>query len=465
MANPDLKSLFPPVTKAEWMQQIRTDLKGKSIESLKRLTSEGVETEPVYTAEDLANLPLAANQATQTTGRTPGWLNVPSVRFDTETRTNSVLRDLLTKGADSFRLNLSGIEVEKINWSRLLNGLKLSDTPVWFYCDGQSETVAQALKPLLPYQLKGGFIDDPISRSLRFGTDPTESLTHLVEATRLTLDSPQCRTITVGSSVFHNAGATATQELAFTLNAVVDLCDSLTDSGLTMEQIVPKTALLLSIGTSYFTEIAKLRALRILWQRLLAFYHSSFSTHQAAFIFAQTSTFYDATATPYNNLLRATTEAMSAVIGGCDALTIHPYDAVLGESDAFSTRIARNISILLKEEAHLDKTLDPSAGSYYLETLTNELVESAWSLFLDVEKRGGLSKAFEAGFIQSEIDRAYQEKVEAVKNGRILVGVTKFRVQGELVAKPPAQPERSSETFQVSTPVFLPDRRLAEEFE
>ncbi|WP_421829650.1 methylmalonyl-CoA mutase family protein [Larkinella sp.] len=453
-----IKSLFPPVTKAEWTRQIVDDLKGKPVESLKRLTPDGLETEPFYTTEDLAGLPLATNQQSQRTDRSLGWLNIPGVRFETESETNTVLRTGLAKGADGFLLDLTEATIEEIQWSRLLHGLKLSDTPVWFRVDGQPENVATALKQILPYQLKGGIFDEPVARFLQSDIHPDAALAQMAEATRLTLDSPHFRTITVGSTVFHNAGATATQELAFTLNAVVDVFDHLTDAGLTMEQLIPKTAFVVSVGTSYFTEIAKLRALRILWQRLLLHY-SIFDRvggpiRYSSFIHAQTSTFYDATATPYNNLLRATTEAMSAVIGGCDALTVHPYDAVFGEPDEFSTRIARNISILLKEEAHLDKTLDPSAGSYYLETLTNELVESAWALFLDVENRGGLLKATESGFVPDELEKAYQAKVEAVKKGRILVGVTKFRVDGEVLVTKPVRLQKT-----------LPDLRLSQEFE
>ncbi|RRB02376.1 methylmalonyl-CoA mutase family protein [Larkinella rosea] len=460
---PDLtiQKWFPSVTKAEWIQQVTTDLKGKSIESLNRTTLDGLETEPFYTAEDLANQSRTENRSTLTTGRPLGWLTVPDVPFTTEQETNTILRDWLTKGADGFRIDLSGFEVAQLDWLRLLNGLKLSETPVWLRTNGQSGQAANALNRFLPYQLKGGFFDEPIARRLQFGNDPKEAIAQVTEATRLTLNSPQFRTITAGSTVFHNSGATATQELAFTLNTVVDLYDRLTDSGLTVEQIAPKTALSVSVGTSYFTEIAKLRALRILWQRLLAFYDASFiqaggPIPQSSFIHAQTSTFYDSTATPYNNLLRATTEAMAAVIGGCDSLTIHPYDAVFEEPDAFSNRIARNISILLKEEAHLDKTLDPSAGSYYLETLTKQLVGSAWDLFLKVENLGGLLKAVESGFIQEEIDKAYQAKVDAVENGRILVGVTKFRSNEAAVASPERSPTNEP---------GLAERRLAERFE
>lgn len=153
---------------------------------------------------------------------------------------------------------------------------------------------------------------------------------------------------------------------------------------------------------------------------------------------------------------------MAAVMGGCDVLTVYPYDSVLGPSATttdreFPERIARNVSVLLKEESYLDKVADPSAGSYYIENLTHQLTETAWTLFLDVEKRGGYKRVFADGFIASEIERAYQRKVEAVRNGKIIVGVTKFR-SDEI----PTSPNRLSVEKQVG---MLPDQRLAGEFE
>ncbi|RYE53550.1 MAG: hypothetical protein EOP18_08925, partial [Rhizobiaceae bacterium] len=172
----------------------------------------------------------------------------------------------------------------------------------------------KALRLVAPYQLKGGLL-----------TDISDST---AEATRLTADSPQFRTLCINTHAFHNAGATATQELAFTLASLADAYDRLTESGLTIEQLVPKTMLSVSVGTSYFMEIAKLRALRVLLARFTSAYSSA--SFLPFFIHSQTSTFYEAKATPNTNLLRATTESMAAVIGGCDALTVHPFDTVLG---------------------------------------------------------------------------------------------------------------------------------------
>ena len=327
--------------------------------------------------------------------------------------------------------------------SRLLNGIKLSETPVFFHQDLPAVDFVKTLQTVAPYQLKGGLLGPP---------DHTTA-----DATKLTMDSPQFKTICVSGHDFHNAGATATQELAFMLARLTDVYDQLTEAGLSVAQVAAKTMLSVSVGTSYFVEIAKLRALRVLWSRFIGAYGSEVHSSPLS-LHCQTSSFYDSTATPYTNLLRGTTEAMGAVIGGCDVLTVRPFDALLHAPGEFSQRIARNVSLLLAEESHLNKVSDPSAGSYYIEMLTHQLVESAWVLFLQVEEKGGLSKA--TAFVQSEIERAYQAKVEAVRNGRVLVGVTKFRVDEGGTMEPVSVEEAPTGLSE-----NLPNRRLAAEFE
>jgi len=445
---------FPPADKAAWLAQVQKESNNDPAvpESLRWHTGEGFVAEPYYTADELAHVPDAGQQAQK---RLPGWLNTPAYNLtDDAPADNGILRDALTRGADALvvagavsgKTESGDAAVQRL--SRLLNGIKLSDTPVFFRTDANVTALVRALKTVAPYQLKGGLL--------------TSTAANIAEVTRLTADSPLFRTVCASSHVFHNAGATATQELAFTLATLADAYDSLTDAGLTINQLIPKTILSMSIGTSYFMQIAKLRALRVLFSRFVSHY-SSDSAY--LLIHAQTSAFYDAATTPYTNLLRATTEAMAAVVGGCDALTVRPYDAVLeqraGATDrTFSDRIARNVSVLLKEESYFDKVADPSAGSYYIEKLTQQLAEAAWGLFLDVEQRGGFAKAFASGFITDEIQRAYRAKVEAVQQGRVLVGVTKFRHDETLVSKT----DKVLDNL-ICYNSSLPSRRLAEEFE
>ena len=390
-------SLFPAANKSAWLQQVEKELKGAAAyESLRWHTPDGFTLEPYYTASDVDQLPLATIQAAQK--QNPSWLNAPERTISDEKTDNAALRDFLSRGADALVLELTG----QPDLSHLLNGIKLSDTPVFFRFDSavsgiQASEIVRDLQTIAPYQLKGGLLTNGEN-----GAD----------VTRLTANSPQFMTVCASSHQFHQAGATATQELAFTLASLADTYDTLTDAGLTVGELVPKTMFSMSIGPGYFPEIAKLRVLRVLISRFLSAYDSSFdaSTHplqraDSSFVHAQTSTRFDTTDAPYTNLIRASTEAMAAVIGGCDMLTVHPYDTVLGPSadPAFSERIARNVSVLLKEESYLDKVADPAAGSYYIEKLTHQLAESAWTLFLDIESRGGLAKATRGGFVQEEL--------------------------------------------------------------
>lgn len=416
----------------------------EAMDSLRWHSPEGFSLDPYFTADELTG--TASAKTIQTAQKQqPGWLNAPERLVTGDKSDNEGLRNALAQGADALVLSMPA----QSNWTtenlaRLLNGIKLSDTPVFVRLPvEQTAHFIQALKTVAPYQLKGGLLAD------------TGESTATV--TRQTLDSPQFRTVCASGQAFHNAGATATQELAFTLASLIDTYDQLTDAGLTLEQLIPKTVVSMSVGTSFFLEIAKLRALRVLLNRLTAAYAASL-THTAFFVHGQTSTFYDAAATPNTNLLRATTEAMAAVIGGCDVLTVHPYDAVLGTSadSDLSTRMARNISLLLRDECYLDKVADPAAGSYYIEILTDKLVESAWTLFLAVEEKGGYAKALSSGFIQTELDKAYQEKVEAVQAGKVLVGVTKFRFD---------EPSSASYKPALAPETALPHRRLAQPFE
>jgi methylmalonyl-CoA mutase len=222
--------------------------------------------------------------------------------------------------------------------------------------------------------------------------------------------------------------------------------DKLTDLGLTAEEVSAKLYFSVSTGTNYFMEIAKLRALRYLWEKVSLQFRAGGVPPEVleleqqtlnpklqtvnTFIHAQTSTFYSSAITPDSNMLRAMTEAMSAVMGGCNALTVHAYDESLKTQDDFSERIARNISTLLKEEAHLDKAVDPAAGSYYLEHLTLQLIDAAWDLFLKVEEKGGLMAAFEENFIQNQVESNFEATLSALQiNKRVMIGVNKFRVE------------------------------------
>jgi len=413
--DPLLNELFPPAGAAEWRQQLLTDLKGTDPASLRWATPEGFTLEPFYTRDDLADLPLAEIQAAQKP--TPGWLTTPFFVLTDPKTDNERLRSAVAREAQALLLRFTSVP-DAGTLARLLDGIKPSETPVFALTTsgGQALDLVRHLKTFIPYALRGGLLTDSYDAT---------TYKNLAEATRLTADSPQFRSIGLRSHRFHQAGATATQELAFTLAALAEAYDHLTEAGLDIRQLLSKTMLSVPVGTSFFVELAKLRALRVLLNR---FQQAWQIEPQPVFIHAETSTFYYAAVEPYTNLLRATTEAMAAVMGGCDALTVYPHDLRLSGADdehAFAERIARNIPILLAEEAQLGSVADPAAGAYALEHLTHQLVENAWALFLEVENQGGLTAAH--AFAEAELARSYQAKQEAIEQGKVLVGVTKFR--------------------------------------
>jgi len=282
---------------------------------------------------------------------------------------------------------------------------------------------------LIPYQMKGGVQDDYLATWMSAGELSKDSTIQLAQSIRKVQNHPHFKALLVSGEVFHNAGANSVQEIAFTLANALEYIDQLTEAGLSLEEILHKLEFGLAIGTDYFIEIAKIRALRYLWQKVLSEGYAFDKANEfPAMITAYTSSYFDAALTPNTNMLRATTEAMSAIIGGADALVLHAYNSTFEQEEGFGKRIARNISTILKEESYLDKVNDASAGSYYIEHLTFELAQKALILLQKVAALGGSIAAFEQGFIQNAIAETHRHRQEATTSGkRIMVGVNKFR--------------------------------------
>ena len=238
---------------------------------------------------------------------------------------------------------------------------------------------------------------------------------------------PNYRVLAVNAFLFNNAGAYISQELGYALAWGNELMAKLTEAGFTADEVAKKIKFNFGISSNYFMEIAKLRAARWLWAEIVAAYKPACECACKMVAHAQTSewnmTVYDA----HVNLLRSQTEAMSAALAGVDSITVRPFDKIYQTPDDFSERIARNQQLLLKEECHLDKVVDPSAGSYYVEVLTNSLADVAWKLFLEVEEKGGFSVAVNAGEIQNAVNASNVARKKAVATRReILLGSNQY---------------------------------------
>ncbi|NTV47562.1 MAG: methylmalonyl-CoA mutase small subunit, partial [Chlorobiales bacterium] len=246
----------------------------------------------------------------------------------------------------------------------------------------------------------------------------------------------------VSSEPYHNAGATVVQELAITLAVANEYVSRLTDLDLSVDEITSRMQFSFAIGSSYFMEIAKLRAARLLWSQIVSAYNPSSADTAKMQIHAVTSSWNMTVYDPYVNMLRATTEAMSAAVGGADVLTVRPFDAIYKTPDTISCRIARNVQHLLKGESYLDKVVDPASGSYLLESLTDTVAREAWKAFQDIEAAGGFMAALKSGKIQKDIEAVRQKREENLATRKeILLGVSQYPNLSEKMVDKLEKPE------------------------
>ena len=245
--------------------------------------------------------------------------------------------------------------------------------------------------------------------------------------------------IAVNTQLYHNAGGNAVQELAFGLATGVEYLRQAEKRGVSVNATARKMTFVFAMGSDFFMGIAKLRAARLLWAKVVAACGGD-AEAQKLRIHARTSLWNQSKLDPYVNMLRDTTEAFSAVAGGADVLWVRPFDQVVRQPDEFSKRIARNTQTILAEECHFDHVVDPGGGSYYVETLTEQLANAAWAIFQQIEKAGGMLKALEAGIPQQQVKAVAAKKAEAVAQRRLaLRGVNVYANATEKPLAPSTQ--------------------------
>ena len=220
---------------------------------------------------------------------------------------------------------------------------------------------------------------------------------------------------------------TIVEELAFALSAGHDYLVRLMDAGLTIDEAARKMRFSFSVSSNYFLEIAKLRAARMLWANIVKGYEPEKNCAGKMMIHAETSRWNQSVYDPYVNMLRGTTEAMSAAIGGVHSLEVTPFDRAFEAPTEFAKRIARNVELLLKHESHFDQVVDPAGGSYYIENLTQSIADEAWKLFLEIEEKGGYTEAYKAGIIVGMVKASAANKDKNIATRRqILLGANQF---------------------------------------
>lgn len=462
MAN-QLFNEFHSHTKEQWKQQAVKELKGKNFDEMMVWNiDKNIQIEPYYASEEIdfqstKNIQQAQNQRVNS-----NWNYREIVRYSSEKETNSLIFKLLRQGVDSFLIDLSDVLLSNVEIKKLLHNFKLSDTPFFFKVENQALDLVNELQKFATYQWKGGIINDAFGRWMNTGNWDKNHWKDTAELIRKVQNSPQFKVLHFSSHHFHNAGANVAQELAFVLAQAIETIDKLSQEGIEVKDILKNIEFSISIGTNYFAEIAKLRALKFLWKKiLLEAYGFDISLTNTTSFHCQTSSYYHSAITPHSNLLRTTTEAMSAIIGGCDSISILSFDKNDGNTDDFGKRIARNISIILKEESYFDKVSDPSAGSYFIEKLTFEIAEESLKILEEVESLGGIMEAFKKSFIQEKISAENIRKQDDLQaNKYVMVGVNKFRLDEKPFLKTLESTSAAHSDWEL-----LPNLRLSESFE
>ncbi|MEA5460563.1 methylmalonyl-CoA mutase family protein [Arcicella sp. LKC2W] len=448
----------------QWKLQVIKDLKGKDFD--KTLTWQidtKIKISSYADSQNIKNLPLKIVQQSQFQGFTKIWSNREIIKFKSEKETNQLIINYLGAGANSFLIDFSGVLISEIEIKKLLSNIKLSDTPFFFKVENNGLKLVNELQTIAPYLWKGGIINDILERYFTQGILTDEDWKIQAEILRKVQNQPHFKSLIISSHSFHHAGANIAQEIAYTLASAIEVIDKISEQNIDLQEIVQKIEFSISVGTNYFGEIAKIRALKFLWKKILTEgYGLSDEKKSGISLHCETSSFYNSSITPNTNMLRATTEAMSAIIGGCDALSIRAYDESYQETDDFSRRIARNISTILKEESYFDKVVDPSAGSYFIESLTFQLAEEAFNILKTVENEGGIIAAFQKNSIQNSIKKNFEYLQDSLtENQSVMVGVNKFRFD----EKPFEQKESIIKEPTDGSVELLPNRRLSEIFE
>ncbi|MBS1163853.1 MAG: putative methylmalonyl-CoA mutase [Burkholderiaceae bacterium] len=460
---------FAPATLEQWAKAAAKSAPDGRLEALNWVTPEGITVKPLYTAADLAGLPhtdtlpgfepyVRGPQATMYAVRP--WTIRQYAGFSTAEESNAFYRrtlagggqgvsvafDLAThRGYDSdhprvtgdvgkagvaidsvedMKILFDGIPLEKVSVSMTMNGAVL---PVLagFVVAGEEQGVPQA-------QLSGTIQNDILKEFMVRNTyiyPPEPSMRIVADIIEYTArNMPKFNSISISGYHMQEAGANQALELAFTLADGKQYVKTAIAKGLDVDEFAGRLSFFWAIGMNFYLEIAKMRAARLLWCRIMKGFGARSPKSLMLRTHCQTSGWSLTEQDPYNNIVRTTIEAMAAVFGGTQSLHTNSFDEAIALPSEFSSRIARNTQLILQEETHITNVVDPWAGSYLMERLTQDMAEKAWSIIEEVEGQGGMTRAVASGWAKLKIEAAAAEKQARIDSGRdVIVGVNKYR--------------------------------------
>jgi len=460
-------------TKDQWRKLAEKELRGKPLEDLTWKTLEGIEVQPLYTAEDTADLPHMGSvpgvgpftrgvKATMYAGRP--WTIRQYAGFSTAEESNAFYRkalaagqqgvsvafDLAThRGYDSDHprvvgdVGKAGVAIDSVeDMKTLFDGIPLDKVSV-------SMTMNGAVIPILANfivvgeeqghdkSLLSGTIQNDILKEFMvrntyiYPPEPSmRIISDIIEYT--SNEMPKFNSISISGYHMQEAGANLVQELAYTLADGREYVRAAIQAGMDVDKFAGRLSFFFAIGMNFFMEIAKLRAARTLWHRVMTEFGAQDERSKMLRTHCQTSGVSLQEQDPYNNVVRTAYEALSAVLGGTQSLHTNALDEAIALPTEFSARIARNTQLILQEETGVTKVVDPLAGSYYVESLTNELIEKAWALMQEVEEMGGMTKAVASGMPKLRIEESAATRQALIDRGdEVIVGVNKYRKDKE----------------------------------
>ena len=432
---------FTSPTTQEWLDKIQVDLKGADFN--KRLvwrTNEGFNVQPFYRREDLAELKtpdalpgefpfVRGNKKDDNT-----WYIRQDIVVEDAKVANAKALDILNKGIDSLGFRFKDGQVSAAFIEELLEGILCDVVEVNFHtCQRHAVELAEILvdyfgkKGYDKEKVVGSIDFDPMEKMVMKGKDVTPVLADAPKLVETLKDYPNFRCINVNSGSLNNAGAYIVQELGYALAWGNEYMQQLTDAGIDADLAAKSIKFNMGISENYFMELAKFRAARLLWAQIVKQYEPKCDCACKMVVNAVTSTYNQTLFDSYVNLLRSQTEAMSAALAGIHSMVVVPFDVTYEVPTDFSERIARNQQLLLKEECHFNKVVDPGAGSYYIEHLTNSLAAEGWKIFLRVEEEGGFLEAIKKGTVQDDINATNTKRHgDAAKRKEFLLGTNQF---------------------------------------
>lgn len=408
----NLFSEFNPVTAKQWKQQIQVDLKGDDYNNtLVYHTLEGIDIKPFYHSDETPNTTLIPGHPTQ-------WNIAQSIYIDDIVIANKIAIDALNRGAEALLFTAA----TPFDIQKMFQSIPWNDQNIYFEFSFLDQEFTNSLLSYFKEINATIYLGvDPLGTLASTGNWYQNSATDHQILEQLVKSNSLANCITVNTACYQNAGATMVQQLAYAMahtNEYLNHFFKLNEKENTPFSITFK----ISVGSNYFFEIAKIRALRVLYATLANAYKVSETCHILAIPSLRNKTIYD-----YNvNMLRTTTECMSAVLGGANTICNLPYDALYHKSNEFGERISRNQLLVLKEESYFETVSNPADGSYYIESLTQELAEKAFHIFKEIEKSGGFLAQLKAGTIQNKIKESALKEQSLFDQGKlILLGTNK----------------------------------------